>query len=369
MDLINPKNAGSRQATYHQLAAKRPTAAGIPSAVRKFLCAAWLTLAGMALAARADVTFSFAGEEFQGTEEKGKGWIFVNMEGLAQDEVSVKVTAKSGTATMDVDFSGQLRMIDPDSNEEVDLIDGLLTFKSDDRESGWREVIVLISQDDEDEPNETFELELSIPEGGTGSIGDPGMTTFKIIDSSPEVKISVDDAGTVVEGNEGSPVASFTVRLHAKSFRTVWANYTTQSGTASSDVDFWETTGSVELPPGETQVTIDVLIIPDRMVEGDETFTVKLTDVMFAEIERETGTAIILDDDEAKGPIKGDTDCSQYVDFDDIDGFVLALGDPSAYAAAYPNCDIETADVNGDGKIDFNDIDTFVSCVINNGCL
>ena len=40
--------------------------------------------------------------------------------------------------------------------------------------------------------------------------------------------------------------------------------------------------------------------------------------------------------------------------------FVLALIDPAGYAAAYPGCDINRADCNGDSNIDGLDIDPFV---------
>ena len=44
----------------------------------------------------------------------------------------------------------------------------------------------------------------------------------------------------------------------------------------------------------------------------------------------------------------------------DIDPFVLAISDPAAYAAAWPDCDIMLADCNGDGLVDAFDIDPFV---------
>jgi hypothetical protein len=37
-----------------------------------------------------------------------------------------------------------------------------------------------------------------------------------------------------------------------------------------------------------------------------------------------------------------------------------ALSDPAGYAAAYPNCDILNGDCNGDTYVDFDDINPFV---------
>jgi hypothetical protein len=57
----------------------------------------------------------------------------------------------------------------------------------------------------------------------------------------------------------------------------------------------------------------------------------------------------------------GDMNCDGVVNFDDINPFVLALGDPAAYNAAYPNCDILNADCNADGLVNFDDINAFVA--------
>ncbi len=63
------------------------------------------------------------------------------------------------------------------------------------------------------------------------------------------------------------------------------------------------------------------------------------------------------------GPL-GDMNCDGTTDNGDIDGFVLALIDPAAYAAQFPNCDIRRADTNCDGAVDNGDIDSFVRLLI-----
>ena len=60
----------------------------------------------------------------------------------------------------------------------------------------------------------------------------------------------------------------------------------------------------------------------------------------------------------AYGP--GDVNCDGTLNAFDIDPFVVALGDPEAYAAAYPDCDPATADVNVDHAVNAFDIDPFV---------
>jgi hypothetical protein len=60
----------------------------------------------------------------------------------------------------------------------------------------------------------------------------------------------------------------------------------------------------------------------------------------------------------------GDLDCSQVVDFGDINPFVLALTNPAAYATAFPDCDIMNGDINEDGSVNFGDINPFVALLV-----
>jgi hypothetical protein len=62
-------------------------------------------------------------------------------------------------------------------------------------------------------------------------------------------------------------------------------------------------------------------------------------------------------------PYAGDLNCDGVVNGFDIDPFVLALSDPAAYQAAYPNCNILNADINCDGAVNAFDIDPFVQCL------
>ena len=57
----------------------------------------------------------------------------------------------------------------------------------------------------------------------------------------------------------------------------------------------------------------------------------------------------------------GDLNCDDAVNVFDIDPFVLALVDPSGYAAQHPDCDVLLADTNYDGAVNVFDIDPFVT--------
>jgi hypothetical protein len=60
----------------------------------------------------------------------------------------------------------------------------------------------------------------------------------------------------------------------------------------------------------------------------------------------------------------GDLNCDGRVDFDDIDPFVTALISAEDYRAAYPNCDRSNADTDANRSIDFNDIEGFIATLV-----
>ncbi|MBL8878119.1 MAG: right-handed parallel beta-helix repeat-containing protein [Phycisphaerales bacterium] len=61
----------------------------------------------------------------------------------------------------------------------------------------------------------------------------------------------------------------------------------------------------------------------------------------------------------------GDMNCSGTVNNFDIDAFVQALADPSAYEAAHPDCDRMLADIDGNGLVNNFDTDPFVELLAN----
>jgi hypothetical protein len=57
----------------------------------------------------------------------------------------------------------------------------------------------------------------------------------------------------------------------------------------------------------------------------------------------------------------GDLNCDGAVNFDDINAFVLAIGDAAGYEAQFPSCNRMNADCNVDGLVNFDDINAFVA--------
>ena len=77
-----------------------------------------------------------------------------------------------------------------------------------------------------------------------------------------------------------------------------------------------------------------------------------------------SGSYAFVSDDEGglvifRTTFPGDMNCDGRFNGADIDPFFLALGDPPAYAARFPNCNILNGDMNGDGALNGADLDPF----------
>jgi hypothetical protein len=77
----------------------------------------------------------------------------------------------------------------------------------------------------------------------------------------------------------------------------VTVNYSTADGTATAGEDYTATSGTLTFSPGETTNTVFVQIIDDLIYEGDETFSLNLSDPTNATISDDQGIGTILNDD------------------------------------------------------------------------
>jgi len=112
-------------------------------------------------------------------------------------------------------------------------------------------------------------------------------------------RIDIGDA-TAVENVAGG-LLSMPVTLSAITGNTVTVDYSTADVTATSPADYMATSGTVTFLPGESSATIDVQLIDDMSAEGDETFTVTLTNAGNGVLGNAVGIATIDDDEFAVG--------------------------------------------------------------------
>jgi hypothetical protein len=125
------------------------------------------------------------------------------------------------------------------------------------------------------------------------------------ITDPPLPSLSINDV-SLIEGDNGTTNAIFTVSLSQPSLNQVTVNYRTEALTALEDEDYQPINGRLTFAPSETTKTLTIAIVGDDIEELDETFTLVLSEAVNAVIEDELGLATILnddnDDDEVEDP-------------------------------------------------------------------
>lgn len=132
------------------------------------------------------------------------------------------------------------------------------------------------------ENNETFNIRLVNPTGGALISETSSQAQLVIRSNDSPVRFSSADVevsesnGTVellvyrgnINGSQVGPLNQVTI-----------VQYSTASGTATTDEDFTSSSGTVTFESGVSNIAISIPIINDTSPEGDETFTVTLSSV------------------------------------------------------------------------------------------
>jgi hypothetical protein len=117
-------------------------------------------------------------------------------------------------------------------------------------------------------------------------------------DTTQVVGLVIDDL-KVDEGNAGTSVASFAVRLLSPVATPVTVDFGTGDGTATSGSDYLAASGTLTFAPGETLHSMDVVVLGDTTFEVDETFFVTLSNASGETIVDGLAVGTILNDDSA----------------------------------------------------------------------
>ncbi len=196
--------------------------------------------------------------------------------------VTVGYVTANGTATAPSDYAA--------GNGTVTFAPGVTT----------QPVAVAIVPDGVVEANETFTVMLQSPVNAT--LGDAsGTVTITNDDAAPLPSLAVNDV-SVLEGTGAAPAAVFTVTLSAASTQTVTVAYVTANGTATAPADYAAGSGTLTFAPGVTTQPVAVAIVPDAVVEANETFTLMLQSPVNATLADASGIATITNDDAAPVP-------------------------------------------------------------------
>ena len=221
-----------------------------------------------------EVTLSQSHSFAEGTDN---GTVTVHLSQASAFNVSVDLSAVSGTASSPLDFTQF-------DNATVTFVANVDPLSKD--------FDFIINDDNVAEYTENFNINLSNPQNA--SLGSGASTTIQITDTDIDPTISITD-GTITEAVANS---TLTVSLSAPSGKVVEVNYSTADNTTESG-DYTAANGQISFAPNETSKTINIGILDDAIDEDNETLQVRLFGAQNASIADAIGQITITDNDAA----------------------------------------------------------------------
>ena len=196
----------------------------------------------------------------------------------AAADVTVDVASADGTATAGSDYTAL-------PTTQLTILAGQLTATQD----------VTLLDDAVSEGDETFTVTLSNV-SANASLG-TAVGTGTINDDESVPTVSIDSPAGVTEGP--AAVITFTATLSAPAAADVTVDVASADGTATAGSDYTALpTTQLTILAGQLTATQDVTLLDDAVSEGDETFTVTLSNVSAnASLGTAVGTGTINDDD------------------------------------------------------------------------
>lgn len=230
----------------------------------------------------------------EGTGGSTTATVTLTLASPAARKLKVGYATENGTATGGTDYQSTNSTVDFDAGQTSQTVS------------------IPIAADSTLEPDETFVVRAvhTTTDGSNQTVPDPNAPAATGVVTILDDDLDADNtptltAGTarVQEGDDGSRLATFTVRLDSTSPRPVTATYATADGTAKAGADYLPASGTVVIPAGQQTATLTVTVLGDRKVEDNEDFRVVLSDVVNARAAMGGGLGIIVDDDAGGGPI------------------------------------------------------------------
>lgn len=209
-------------------------------------------------------------------ENVGNAVVNVNLSRAAAGPITVNYATQNGTAIAGSDYT---------------TTNGTLTIPANQTSAT---IAVPIIDDTIAEPNETFSVNLSNPNGAVLA-NNQGVVTVTDNDQTLP-RISVGDVAAY-EGNSRFKWFNFLVILDAPSTQSVSVTLSTANGTAVSSSDYTAGSKTITFSPGQTQITEKVKVIGDRVTEPHEVFYVNASNPVNATIDKGQGMITILNDD------------------------------------------------------------------------
>ena len=237
---------------------------------------------------------------FTGTITDNDSGVQLTIQDASADESSGSIfftIDSSETLTQDITFDYSTSIGASDSAEADDFDPESAATHTLEAGSVRALIDIYLNDDEVYEGDETFTVTISNPVNA--SIAD-ATATGTIIDDETQPQLSIFDASAT----EGDPI-TFTVDLIGPlTEEDVTFEYaTSRSGDNSELIDFTPTSGTGTITAGSTSTTITVPTyddgtnLPDSTYEGDETFTVTISNPTLAGISQATAKGTILDDE------------------------------------------------------------------------
>ena len=125
----------------------------------------------------------------------------------------------------------------------------------------------------------------------------------------PAAELSVQDV-SVTEGNAGSSTVLVTIVLSGPALGPVSVGWATANGSATAGSDYLAASGTVTFAAGESAKTVAITILGDTSNEGNEAFSVRLSNAAGAAVDRASASVTIVNDDGPPSVTVAATDAS-----------------------------------------------------------
>jgi uncharacterized delta-60 repeat protein/uncharacterized repeat protein (TIGR01451 family) len=201
-----------------------------------------------------DVAVAFASPVFVVNEGGGNATLSILRLNGTNGVTTVSYATTNGTAVAGQDYSPAA---------------GILTFNPGE---SLKALNIPILDDDAIEGDESFSVVLSNPSPGV-QLANPSTAAVVILDNDTGFSFT----NSVVQVFENGTNAVITVVRTNTGTGTVSVNYATENGTASASADYVGVSGTLVFTNGEAIKTFTVPILDDKLAEGDESFTVSLS--------------------------------------------------------------------------------------------
>jgi len=231
-------------------------------------------------------TIAFASATYNVSENGTKVQLVVKRTGGSDGAASVSYATADGSAKAGQDYttaSGTLNWSDGDAQDKV--------------------IEISITNDSVYEGDEGFSVELSNVSGA--SLGSPATAQVTIVDDEQPARGTIAFASATYNVSENGTKVQLVVKRTGGSDGAASVSYATADGSAKAGQDYTATSGTLSWASGDAQdKVIEISITNDSVYEGDEGFSVELSNVSGASLgSPATAQVTIVDDDLSSVPV------------------------------------------------------------------